>query len=249
MESEVILPLSQVFSPEVLLPSEDSPRKSLHEDGSGIWKHCFFGSEFDLKSTKEVFYICCFCHIFCIVFTSLFFSAFPNSPVRVRAGWCSPQLNPTLEPPGEAGPIIAIQPVSHWWTFWRAPRSRGSRQYLGTGCPLATTQEHWVIRRYIEAWHDERWAHDGCLGMLITIRATSFSPLHFTQWGWFGFSSIIKLLVVSVRQLLLVRDLRECFDRLPGGGLIWPNALYEQVKPGALFSRSYIYMGSLGSPL
>lgn len=43
-------------------------------------------------------------------------------------------------------------------------------------------------------------------------------------------------------QLFLVRDLRGCFDRLPGGRLIKPN---EQVKPGVLFSRSCLYMGSL----
>lgn len=49
---------------------------------------------------------------------------------------------------------------------------------------------------------------------------------------------------MSVIQLFLVRDLRECFDRLPGGGLIRANALYEQIEPGALFCWSYLHMGS-----
>lgn len=87
MESEVILLLSPVFSPEVLLPSENSLRKSLcMEMAFEYKKHYFFGSQLDLKVAKIVFYISWFCHILCIVFTRLFFLTFPKSPVRVRAG-------------------------------------------------------------------------------------------------------------------------------------------------------------------
>lgn len=128
--------------------------------------------------------------------------------------------------------IPAIHSISHWRAFWRTPWNWGEAQ--GSIWELTA---RWPLHRNIGLFRGTQKQRSDMMtgGHMNYSRLVCRHVYH--HMGHILFSSAFHtarvVWVLPHKQVLggclwfLVRDLRECFDRLPGGGLIRPNSLYE----------------------